>query len=58
MLVVLLNTRGIFKVMSSGGKLNSRAVHCQSDRHGCLLMDVNVCILVVTSVPNRDGDRH
>ena len=29
------------KVMSSHGKLNNRAVHCQSDRHGCLLMDIN-----------------
>ena len=43
------------KVMSSDGKLNSRAVHCQSDKHGCLLMDVNVCILVVASAQQRWG---
>ena len=30
--------------------------HCALMADGCLLMNINVCIWVMESVPNKDGD--
>ena len=41
------------KIMSSYGKLNNRAVHCQSERHGCVLMDIEDVAALLAVVPNN-----